>query len=197
MDWLRIFSVNFGSLSNAGKIDAWAAISQTLAAFLSLAALLLSLWVFSRQQRLNRWQLRLQREDHIIAWSQSCIVLMAEVEEYLRLDSGTDSEVLPTADYVRIRSKLSALIDEGRLYFPNLRNSNHGALKPEAYKGHRQVILDHLVEAYDFLRQQQEAHGVSDDERQASEAEFNRIRRAFVSAAQSAIDPRSFNRIRA
>ena len=84
MDWFRIFSVNVGALTNADKIDAWAAVSQTAAAVLSLTALMLSLWVFSRQQRLNRWQLRLHREDHIIAWSQSCIALMAEVEEHLK-----------------------------------------------------------------------------------------------------------------
>ena len=197
MDWISIFSVNVGALSNADKIDAWAAISQTAAAILSLTALMLSLWVFSRQQRLNRWQLRLHREDHIIAWSQACITLMAEVEEYLKLHPHGAAEAIPPNDYVRIRSKLSALIDEGRLYFPNLRDPNHGALKHEAYKGHRQGILDGLVEAYDFLRLMQENRLATGGGEQPPGDAFNAIRRSFVSAAQSAIDPRLFNRISA
>lgn len=190
MNWWNFFSFQSERLDDASKIEAIAAISQTIAAILSLFALILSLWVFYRQQMLNRWQLRLHREDHIIQWSQACIQLMAEVEEHLKPDGK-----VPQADYIQLRSRLSARIDEGRLYFPNLKNSQHGALKHEAYKGHRQEILDHLVDAYDFLRRLQEGAVAGSPDEVAGA--FNKMRRAFVSAAQSAIDPRTFNRIRA
>ncbi|MEM9358906.1 MAG: hypothetical protein AAGB04_22220, partial [Pseudomonadota bacterium] len=78
MNWWEFFSFQSNKLDDASKIEALAAISQTVAALLSLVALIRSLWVFYRQQRLNRWQLRLHREDHIIQWSQACILLMAE-----------------------------------------------------------------------------------------------------------------------
>ncbi|MEM8974764.1 MAG: hypothetical protein AAGD43_22125 [Pseudomonadota bacterium] len=190
MNWWEFFSFQSNKLDDASKIEALAAISQTVAALLSLIALIMSLWVFYRQQRLNRWQLRLHREDHIIQWSQACIQLMAEVEEHLNLGAN-----LPSTDYIQLRSRLSARIDEGRLYFPNLQDPTYGELKHEAYKGHRQEILDHLVDAYDFLRRLQEGRlGTSQSE---VRDDFNKLRRAFVSAAQSAIDPRTFNRIRA
>ena len=195
MDWLQLFVIDLGALNAPAKIEVLAAISQAVAAILSLAALLISLWVFSRQQLLNRWQLRLHREDHIIAWSQSCITSMAEIEEHLKaLGSGTLAP-LPHQEFIRFRSRLSALIDEGRLYFPNQRATRHGSHKQEAYKGHRQRILDHLVEAYDFVGKIQTAHPSTAVGPVAEK--FNEIRRAFVSDVQSAIDPRTFNRVRA
>ncbi len=195
MDWLDIFIINPGALSNADRVEALAAISQAIAAILSLAALIISLWVFSRQQRLNRWQLRLHREDHIIAWSQTCIALMAEVEEHLKTAGEGPLVAWPNDEFVRLRSRLSALIDEGRLYFPNLPDPVHGKNKQEAYRGHRQSILDRLVEAYDFLRKIQATEAVVPAAEVADK--FNDIRRAFVSDVQKAIDPRTFNRIRA
>jgi hypothetical protein len=120
---------------------------------------------------------------------------MAEVEEHLKHRGGAPLAALPHDDFIRIRSDLSAQIDEGRLYFPNRRNSPHGADKQEAYRGHRQRILDHLVEAYDFLQKIQAAEAAVPADEVAGR--FNEIRRAFVSDAQLAIDPRTFNRVRA
>jgi len=190
-----IFPITWGSLSNADKIDALAAASQALAAFLSLTALLVSLWVFYRQQKLNRWQLRLHREDHIIEWSRSCIGVLAEIEEAARTHSGTSTELLPQKEFIILRSRLSAMIDEGRLYFPNIQSRTYGRKKHEAYRGHRQPILDPLVEFYGRMKDIQSRPEELGDEKTLDA--LNAVRRKFVSAAQTAIDPRRFNRIRA
>jgi len=196
MDWLQSLYIEWGTLDSAIKLEFIAAVSQAVAALFSLTALLLSLWVFSRQQRLNRWQLRLHREDHIIAWSQSCIALMAEVEEHLKAMGGGPLQSVPNDKFVKIRAQLSALIDEGRLYFPNAYGTlQHGEAKQEAYQGHRQEILDHLVSAYDFVGKVQRFTGATNTGEIAKR--FNEIRRAFVSEAQIAVDPRLFNQIRA
>ncbi len=190
-----IFPVSYDALNDADKITAIAAISQTLAAVLSAFALLLSLWVFSRQQKLARWQLRLHREDHIIEWSRACVGLLAEIEEASETHRGSNTQLLPERDYVQFRARLSALIDEGRLYFPNIQSLMHGRDKHGAYRGHRQKILDPLVEFYDRMKVVQ-----YDPAEVATEEKFealNAIRRRFVTAAQTAIDPRRFNRIRA
>ena len=195
MNWTEIFNLDLKDLSSADKIQAIAALSQTVAVLLSLVALLLSLWVFSRQQRLNRWQLRLQREDHIIAWSQSCITLMAEVEEHLKFIGDGPLQSLPYEKFVKIRAELSALIDEGRLYFPNVQRTSHGSDKQEAYKKPQHPILEHLVQAYDFIGKIQRKAGVTPTEQIAYR--FNEIRRAFLSETQLVVDPRLFNNIRA
>jgi len=195
MSWLHSIYVEWAALDSAAKFEAVATISQLVAALFSLTALLLSLWVFSRQQHLNRWQLRLHREDHVIAWSQSCIVLMAEVEEHLKFMGSGPMQSVPYDELIKIRARLSALIDEGRLYFPNTRCRTHGMQKEEAYKGYRQPILDHLVEAYDFIGKLQRATMVAAADKLV--VHFNKIRRSFVSEAQIAVNPRLFNRIRA
>lgn len=190
-----IFPVSYDSLSDADKITAIAALSQTMAAVLSVLALLLSLWVFSRQQKLARWQLRLHREDHIIEWSRACVGLLAEIEETATSHRVNSVELLPPKEYVQYRARLSALIDEGRLYFPNVQSWTHGRHKQGAYQGHRQEILDPLVAFYDRMKIVQ-----YDPAEVATEEKFtalNVIRREFVTAAQAAIDPRRFNQIRA
>lgn len=199
MSWPTLFQsvalLDFGSLSDDGKINALSAISESLAAVLSLSALLLSLWVFARQQRINRWQLRLHREDHIITWSGHCLTLLAEIEERVNAHQSTQAAPFAYDEFVRIRSRLSALIDEGRLYFPNIQDPAKGANKDAAYQGHRQMILNTLVHVYDGLKIIANHNNAAD--RQQHIAELNRLRREFVSEAQGAIDPRTFNKVRA
>lgn len=190
--WLPI---GFDNLNDSERITAIAAFSQTLAAVLSACAILLSLWVFSRQQKLARWQLRLHREDHIIQWSRSVVGLLAEIEETARAHRTSNTELLPHQEFIQARSRLSALIDEGRLYFPNIKSRTHGRDKHDAYKGHRQKILDPMVAFYDRMKviQYDPAEVATEEKFQA----LNTHRRAFISEAQSAIEPRRFRKISA
>ncbi len=193
------FSIaSFLGLASEQEINALSAISQAAAAFLSVLALLVSLWVFARQLRLNRWQLRLHREDHIIEWSRSCLNLLAEVEE--RTNTALEQQdamqdVFTNDHYIMLRSRLSALIDEGRLYFPNIQDPSKGAQKDLAYRGSRQPILDTLVAVYDTLK----AIKLSNGPHSSAEliTSINKLRRQFVSETQSTIDPRTFNKVRA
>ncbi|MEL7544420.1 MAG: hypothetical protein AAGJ70_11675 [Pseudomonadota bacterium] len=193
-----LLPVPWSSLDGAQKIAALAAFSQTLAALLSVIALGLSLWVFFRQQRLSRWQLRLHREDHVIAWVQNCIAILAEVEERASGHGHADGALLRAEDYITLRARLSFLIDEGRLYFPNRRSPTKGRLNHSAFRGHRQAILDPLVAFYEAMAALQAGDtGGESRDNVPGLASLNDIRRTFVSEAQSAIDPRKFNRIRA
>lgn len=45
---------------------------------------------------------------------------------------------------------LSALIEEGRFYFPNIRPDEFGVEKPLAYRGYRNIALDFLVASYNL-----------------------------------------------
>lgn len=186
--------VNFAALSDIDKVNALAAISQTVAAVLSLVALMLSIWVFSRQQRMNRWQLRLQREDHIIDWARQALHMMAAVEEQVRANAELGGEVISRDDAIHHRAQISAVIDEGRLYFPNIQDPAKGRDKAEAYRGHRQPILDALVAYYDWIGLCMT--GMSGEGENAV-VQLNKLRRTFVSCVQESIDPRRFNRVSA
>ncbi|MEL6289103.1 MAG: hypothetical protein AAFQ35_10045 [Pseudomonadota bacterium] len=204
--------VPWEALGPAERVGAVAAISQTVAAILSLFAILLSLWVFARQQRLGRWQLRVQRDDNILHWAHACIGIMAEVEQRVSADEGAPpasvaAPVLSAEAFIMLRARLSSLIDEGRLYFPNVQSKTHGIDKHGAYRGHRQPILDPLVAFYDCMavlkRSDRAADApvasavISSSAVDSDIAALNGHRREFVTWCQTKIDPRLFNRIRA
>jgi len=59
-----------------------------------------------------------------------------------------DVEHLP-----RYREHLSALIEQGRFFFPNIdRGDGFGLQKPPAYRGYRNLALDFLVALYELYK---------------------------------------------
>jgi len=53
-------------------------------------------------------------------------------------------------DYEKQIAQLSAQIEIGRFYFPNIdKKDNFGKDKPSAYQGYRHIVLDFLVYFYD------------------------------------------------
>ncbi|MEM7481608.1 MAG: hypothetical protein AAF481_10580 [Acidobacteriota bacterium] len=53
-----------------------------------------------------------------------------------------------------LRARLSALIEQGRFFFPNIdKGDGHGDDKPPAYRGYRNLGLDFLVASYNLLQQ--------------------------------------------
>lgn len=91
-------------------------------------------------------------------------------------------------------ARLSALIDHGRLFFPNELPHVKGAEKPAAFQGFRQKILTVLVSAYNVMARDDALHGPQ--ERERARSELMALRREFISEAQLAIDPRRFLALR-
>ncbi|APD12627.1 hypothetical protein [Pandoraea sputorum] len=54
-------------------------------------------------------------------------------------------------DFGDIPTRLSALLDRGRWYFPNMEHEEYGVQKPHAYRGIRQDILECVFEAYSLV----------------------------------------------
>ena len=83
--------------------------------------------------------------------------------------------------------KLSSAIDRGRWFFPNQWNDEIGLHKEPAYRGLRQPILDHLVAAYDLVKNMKAA---TDG---ASVSDLVHYQRCFVSEVQQVLNPRRRN----
>ena len=92
---------------------------------------------------------------------------------------------------------VSALIDRGRLFFPNEALGAHGVHKPLAFRGFRPVILDQLKGVHDCLGRLRRKR--LEDERQedqqtavlALRETMVACRRRFVSEIQVVIDPQA------
>lgn len=85
------------------------------------------------------------------------------------------------------RHRVSALIDRGRFFLPNIRRHEHGVEKPYAYRGLRHSALDPLVAAERVL-----SIGVTGrfiDRKHALIA----MKREFVSSIQQILDPERHN----
>jgi len=79
--------------------------------------------------------------------------------------------------------QLSAQIEKGRLYVPNIPGS-FGSEKESAYRGHRPLLLDFLVYTYDTL-----ATADTATELESSKVYLLKNHRGFVSEAQQIINP--------
>ena len=85
--------------------------------------------------------------------------------------------------------ELSALIDRGRFFLPNIPQEDVGSGKPSAYQGYRHPILDPLVAAERVLTAKADpaSHG------SAKDAILN-MRREFVSSVQRVLGPEHHNK---
>jgi len=89
---------------------------------------------------------------------------------------------------VTCRYRLSALIDQGRFFFPNMHGDRHGTHKPQAYRGLRHSALDPLVAAERVLS----GSTVGDFESQSKA--LVAMKREFVSSIHRVLDPENHNR---
>lgn len=89
------------------------------------------------------------------------------------------------------RSRLSALIDRGRFFLPNVAHEEVGIDKPAAYRGLRQPTLDFLVAAEQVLDGELDRQVAAEGGRKRV---LVRLKRQFVSAVQEVLDPRTHNR---
>jgi hypothetical protein len=156
-------------------------------AAIAVIALVVSLWTWRHQKRLTVEALRLQRDNDIIQWSNTALNTIVAIEFLLRgLLRGVEAKSFPMLRDECL-AKLSASIDKGRLYFPNIDDAVHGAENELAFRGFRQPILDRLVEIYDLVKDL-DAGIVKQIE--AVRKPLLSKKKAFVSEVQSAVDPR-------
>ncbi len=186
-------------------INTAAAVGQLAAAFLALIALIVSVRTARAQQQLSQAlakeqsqllfeQVRMQRDSDILGWTHDCVNVLAECEAVF--ESATAPSLgAESRDRLRaLRHRLSALIDYGRMFFPNQDPDKKGVDNPGAYQGFRQRILSRLVAAYTVVAKFERLK--SDEHRLERLARLNELRRLFVSEAQLAIDPRRFIALR-
>lgn len=127
----------------------------------------------------------IMRNSDIINWSDDVIECMGMGMELCFYHEIGYSEL----DFLKDRSfavrRISALLDRGRLFFPNIDHDERGLHKEEAYKGRRQPVLNCVMSSYETIKNIEYAS--LDD----SIKYLSKIRRSFVSEMQKSLDPRS------
>lgn len=136
---------------------------------LSLIVSVGTAYYFLRDRRHARYQMETAYIENLLAWHKEVIFCLMRLEK-LPAEGATASEDLCV---------LSALIEQGRFFFPNVpSNKNYGSDKALAYRGYRNLVLEMLVAIYQEYR--------SD----SADIEINeKYRKSFTSAVFSIVDP--------
>ncbi len=176
-------------------------IVAVISVIVSFIAVAVSLKTAADQRRLARQlaeeehkllfeQVRTERDSDVIRWTRECVSVLAELESEVAFSTPSPNNTSQQSSLRAHCHRLSALIDHGRLFFPNQAPEKKGSDRPPAYQGYRQIILTVLVRAYDKMMKFDTQAG--SEERDKLRKSLIRLRRLFVSEAQLAINPRRY-----
>lgn len=118
-----------------------------LANVIAALSLLLSLCLgvfYLRDRRQSRFSFEREHVRDLLQWHSEIVEILIRLRSAVRQQADAPRE----ADLVR----LSAKIECGRFFFPNLdKGDGFGAEKPPAYRGYRNLALDFLVASYNLF----------------------------------------------
>jgi hypothetical protein len=137
-----------------------------------------------RFRAMQEEELRANLDRQVIDWGGDVINTLTDAERIARARAhpsfGEERE--------HLMGRLSALVDRGRLFFPNVSHDLVGLDRPFANRGFRPPILDAIMLVHERIRRLDPGGGP--DLVQTDGGQLFDARRAFVSELQRALDPR-------
>lgn len=156
-----------------------------LSAVLAISSFVLNLRLVARQEKRNATNLKLAHDSDIISWSDDVIRQLADAQEMVAEKGVSYSDGEFPLRRSAARAGVSALIDRGRLFFPNRADATHGADKEVGYQGRRQPVLDIMVEAYAII----DKSGAGPGPDMAAVDALLKQRRLFLAEVFKTVDP--------
>lgn len=143
-----------------------------VAVVISVVALIFSVFSMNRSAKYERISVSNSYRSSLLQWYNHCIEAMTR----LRICNNDNNQRLI------ILSALSALIDEGRFFFPNVEKNNFGNDRPIGFRGYRCDVLSYLVL---YFKIYQECASASDED-------IDYIIKHFTSSFYKFMNPNSF-----
>jgi hypothetical protein len=156
-----------------------------VSAALAIFSFFLNLRLVARQEKRNRVSMKMAHDSDVIGWSDEVVTLLAHAQEMLVEKGVSYNEVDFRARRSDVRARLSALIDRGRLFFPNRKDGDYGQDKEAGFQGRRHPALDVLVDAYNSIDGAGSAPG---PDRETSD-KLTVHRRKFMAEIFTSVDP--------
>lgn len=145
-----------------------------------------------RQRRLQTERLRQSIDAASLEWGNHAIDALGRAAMFARTRHLQANDGTFAGGKTSLMINLSALVERGRMFFPNLDGDNKGMDKDGAYRGHRPPILDAMMWAYFELDALTRDGGPTGD----NSADFiDDCRRLMVSELQAHLDPRRLDKI--
>lgn len=145
-----------------------------------------------RQRKLQTERLRQSIDAASLDWGNTAIETLARAAMFARTRHMQTNDGSFLANKANLQVALSALVDRGRMFFPNLEPDKKGAEKEGAYRGHRPPILDALMWVYYELEALPREGGPSSED---CGCYIDDCRRLLVSELQAYLDPRRMDEV--
>lgn len=140
-----------------------------------------------RQQMIQTETLRQSIDNASLAWGNNAIDTMGRAAALASTRHQAPNEAAFQANKANLLTALSALVERGRMFFPNIDPHKKGTDKEAAFQGYRPPILDAVMWVYYEIEALQREGGPTGD----NSAEYiNNCRRLLVSELQGHLDPR-------
>jgi hypothetical protein len=163
-------------------LEQWLGIAS---AAIAVVSFVLNLRLVARQEKRNAVNLKMAHDSDIIRWADEVILALARANETLCEKGLSYSDNDFSVRRSDERAHVSALIDRGRLFFPNRTDTNHGADKEAGFQGFRQPVLQELVHAHDVIDRAGAAPGPD----RTAAAQLMTHRRRFIAGVFQTVDP--------
>ena len=166
-------------------------------AVISLGGACISLY-FSRKSQLAQAQAhevelaswKQQYLGELRSWADESCDILSDTVHLCDLDPRKVNQPGFFEQSLALRSKLSAICDRGRWFFPNEEAGDFGQHKPSAFRGFRDPILDPLISAYKRIG---ELSYQEQSKNQPVREALVDDQRDFVDKVQDVLDPWSRN----
>ncbi len=170
------------------SVSEWLALAS---AFVAVVSFLLSRKAVRRQEIMQFEAFRAAHDAHLIAWADRAIDAISDAQQYCRdLKNGILAADEAQRSASGLRTRLTAILDQGRLFFPNQPESDveeDERAGEAAYRGAEQPAIDALYQIYRVIADLGRASTLSPAQ---AVTEVVKHRRRFVSEVFVSIDPR-------
>lgn len=130
---------------------------------------------YFRDRRHAKYLLESEYTNNLLHWHEKTTNILIKLNIKNRERS--------SEEYQQDLAILSALIEQGRFYFPNIdRADNYGHEKPPAYRGFRNLVLDFLVASYNLFKDPDNTPHLTE--------QANKLQRHFTSIVFEIINPK-------
>lgn len=145
-----------------------------------------------RQQMIQTETLRQHIDSASLDWGNVAIDTMGRAAALAKTRQQAPNDAAFQANKYNLLTALSALVERGRMFFPNIDPDKKGAEKDAAFQGYRPPILDALMWVYYEVDAMNREGGPTGE----NSADFiNCCRRLLVSELQGHLDPRRRDQI--
>ena len=162
-----------------------------ISAIIALIAAFVTIYYSSKTLHVSALSARMQYFSELREWAREVGEVLSEAVHLCEIDSS----IMPRRNFQEtqhsVKIRLSSLIDQGRLFFPNITTTNHGLDKEKAFQGHRHRVLDVMVFTYKRVSKMKVGQCPLNEQ---LKSEIVAYKRDFISEIQATLDPRTLSK---